>query len=68
MAKTSGTGTSTLNFATIANTGLISVASGTLALIASGTGTIGGTLSGAGDLALQYGAFTTTGSPAPARW
>jgi hypothetical protein len=61
LAKTSGTGTSTLSFATIANTGLISVASGTLALIASGTGTIGGTLSGAGDLALQYGTFTATG-------
>jgi hypothetical protein len=61
LAKTSGTGTSTLSFATIANTGLISVASGTLALIADGTGTIGGALSGGGDLALQYGTFTTTG-------
>ncbi len=58
LAKTGGTGISALT-ATIANTGVINVASGVLEL--DGGGSLGGTLSGAGTLGLGSGAFTTSG-------
>ena len=58
LAKTSGTGTSTIG-ATINSTGAVNVASGELALADGGF--LGGTLAGAGTLALTNGAFTTSG-------
>ncbi len=58
LAKTSGTGTSTIS-ATVNNTGLIQVVSGTIDLL--GGGSLGGSLSGAGTLLLGGGTYTTGG-------
>ena len=58
LAKTGGTGTSTLA-AVVTSTGSVVVASGTLLLI--GGGAVGGALAGAGTLDLGGGAFTTAG-------
>ena len=58
LAKTSGTGTSSVN-GVLTNTGTINVASGFLAFTAGGA--LGGTLTGSGTAQLYGGAFTTAG-------
>ena len=58
LAKTSGTGTSTIG-GRVLDTGTASILSGTLALLGGGSAT--GTLTGSGVLDLGGGAFTTAG-------